>query len=519
MSENSIAAEACIIVNPLLDNVAVSKVNLERGTKLVFEKKTVVLNHEIDRGQRFAVKKIKSGTSVIQYGYPFGISAGIEIGEIIKPENIKDIKLAQYEEVWCSPPETVYAEKFIKKTFDGYRRSNGLVGTRNYYLLVPASQCASATVVEIERAALGKYRLDSNFPNVDGIVAIPHTEGCGCASNIQIDRTLRVLQNFISHPNVGGVLVLDLGCEQTNYATLHSYLKNNKALPLVPIDWLTIQKEGGTQKTIRKALDIIGLRLPEVNAVSRTICPIEHLVVGTECGASDTFSGITANLVIGNVVDKVIKGKGSAILSEIPEMVGAEHILIKRMRHRESVTKFKEIMTWYRDIAMTLGVDMSDNLVPENIAGGLINACIKSIGAIIKGGTMVIEDILDYGERLLKRGLHIMQGPGNDIESVTGMVASGANIVCFSTGRGTVTGSAIVPVIKISSTTELYNRMPGDIDFDAGGLLDIHTPKILDKLGDDILDLLIAVASGEESKSEQNKQGQFQIWTAGKLPL
>ena len=511
--------EACIIVDPAKDNVAICKSYLDNGTKISLDKAELILKQPVSKGQRFALRDIPSGELVVQYGSPFGVSADIEAGELIHPGNIGNIHVDLSQEIGFYPPETTYREELVIKTFAGYRRVDGRVGTRNYYLLVPTSQCPSQTVVELAREASEKYQLSSDFPNVDGIVAIPNTEGCGCASNIQIDRFLRVLQNFINHPNVGGVLIVDLGCEQTNTSALNSYLKKNEALPSIPIDWLTIQKQGGTQNTISKGLEIIGLRIPEVNGASRTPCPIGHLVVGTECGASDGFSGITANPVIGNMVDKVISAKGGAILSEVPEMVGAEHLLIRRMRSREVVKEFKTIMTWYRDLAETLGVDMGDNLVPENRAGGLINPCLKSLGAITKGGSGAIEGILDYGERLSQRGLHVMQGPGNDIESVTGMVASGANIICFSTGKGTVTGSAIAPVIKISSTTELYQRMPEDIDFDAGRIINGYNIVTLEQLGEALLDLVITVASGKQTKSEKNKQGQFQVWTAGKLPL
>jgi len=511
--------EMCVIVNPDRDNVAISKMDLKAGSTFFFDDRKVVLKQPVPKGHRFTIKDIDSDEPVIQYGFPFGLSTGIGMGCLVERENIRDMNAFLSQEIRHSPPETVYSNQLVSRTFSGFKRANGLVGTRNFYLLVPTSQCASETAVHIARKAVARYQVALNFPNVSGIVAIPNTEGCGCANNVQIQRFLRILQNFIKHPNVGGVLIIDLGCEQTNYAALLSYLKNNKALPVVPTDWLTIQKEGGTQKSIRKALDIIGRRLPETNSASREMCPIEQLVVGTECGASDAFSGITANPLIGKTVDKVIYGKGSAILSEVPEMVGAEHILIARMRSVEVANKFKSKMAWYSNLAKAIGVAMSDNLVPENRSGGLINPCIKSLGAIAKGGTTAIEDVLDYGEHLTKPGLHIMQGPGNDMESVTGMVAAGANIVCFSTGKGNVTGSAIVPVLKISSTTELYQRMPGDVDFDAGRLLDTCNTVSLDKLGDALLALVITVASGGKTKSEQNKQGQFQVWTAGKLSL
>jgi altronate hydrolase len=339
---------------------------------------------------------------------------------------------------------------------------------------------------------------------------------------MQIERYLTVIRNFVLHPNVGGVLLVDLGCEQTNAESVRRFFENVGlgSRTDLQIDWLTIQKEGGVTKTIHAAESIIAERLANIDEMRRSECPIGHLIIGTECGASDAFSGISANRVIGNAVDKLIYGGGAAIMSEIPEMRGAEPFLFPRMRDRQTIDKFGHIMRWYERLTRRLGYVMDDNLVPENRAGGLFNPYIKSLGAVMKGGTTPIEGVVEYGETVRAKGLHIMQGPGNDLESVTGLAASGSNIICFSTGRGTVTGSAIVPTIKISSTTELFNRMPEDIDFDAGVVLNNQDVGMsIEKLGTSLLDRVIAVASGERTCSERNEQQQFQVWTAGKLSL
>ncbi len=519
MLKESINFKECIIVNPEKDNVAVSKKDFKAGTAISWKKETVLLKCGIKKGQRFAIKNIPEGEPIVQYGYTFGISKGIESGDIIHPNKVRDIYTYLNYEIESSPPKTLYEKTYRTKTFKGFKREGGKIGTRNYYLIVPTSQCASETALQISRAANERYLEQGKYKNIDGIATIPNTEGCGCASNIQIDRFLLVLMNFVNHPNIGGTLIVDLGCEQTNYDVLNACIEKINISPSKTVDWVTIQQEGGTQKTIKKSLDIIENRLSKVNDIEREQCLVADLIVGTECGASDSFSGITANPLIGSAIDKIVSNKGSAILSEVPEMIGAEHILIQRMKDRNVISKFKKIMEWYSDIANKLGVDMGDNLVPENEAGGLINSCIKSIGAVAKGGTSAITDILEYGEKLTKRGLNLMQGPGNDIESVTGMVASGANIICFSTGKGTVTGNAIVPTIKISSTTELYEKMPDDIDFDAGSLLSENGNFLKNSLSDDLLGLIIKVASGERTKSELNRQSQFQVWTAGKLSL
>jgi altronate hydrolase len=508
-----------VVVDLKLDNVAVAKKNIEKGTFVAYRNEIIKLNDSISAGERFAISKIKKDDFLIQYGYPFAQSIGISEGDKITNYNTKN-KLPEIGRNYkFNHPPTFYLRKYIEKIFLGYKRVNGLIGTRNYYLVVPTSMCASETASQIVDS-FDERKIKNQYPNIDGIVAIPNTEGCGCAGGLQIDRFIRVLKNTISHPNVGGALIVDLGCEQTNYTVIFRLIDDKVELSDRIIDWITIQHEGGIHKTIEKAIRIINSKLKQVNKAERKSYPIEGLVLGAECGASDAFSGITANSVIGNVVDKIIFGKGGAIFSEMPEMVGAEGALFQKMRSRAVMNKFKEAMAWYKDVAHRLNATMDDNLVPENKAGGLMNAYIKSLGAVVKGGTTIIEDFINYGERIRKRGLSIMQGPGNDPESVTGLVASGANIICFSTGKGAVTGNAIVPVIKISSTSNLYQRMEGDIDFDAGRLLKSDSKSsTLEELGEQLLDLIIEVASGKETKTETMKQRQFQVWTAGKLSL
>lgn len=505
-----------VVVKPNLDNVAICTSNLLIGTIIRQRQGILKLKHNIQQGQRFAVCDIPTGQAAVQYGYAFGLSTGIPKGGLIHAGNIRDLSTDPFKSPWQASPPPVYRKELLKLTFDGYPRRDGRVGTRNYYLIVPTSMCASETAVRIAAQASLRWPSDSSF---DGIVAIPHTEGCGCAANVQIDRLLVVLGNYITHPNVGAVLIIDLGCEQTNYARLHRYLGSHQKMPVHPVDWLTIQREGGVAKTISKALTIIERRLPAMRRARRKPCPLSKIIMGTECGASDAFSGITANPVIGHATDHVVQGRGSVILSELPEMIGAEHVLISRMRSRKVMDKFLTLLKWYKECAERLGVDMGDNLVPENRAGGLINPCIKSLGAIIKGGSTVIEDALDYGERVTRRGLNLMQGPGNDIESVTGLVAGGANVICFSTGKGAITGSAIVPVIKVASTTALYQRMQADIDFDAGRYLKTKSKVSIDSMGRELVELLLATASGRKTKTEQNCPGGFQVWTAGKLSL
>ena len=515
-SNNVAGTESWLIVDPQKDNVAVCKTELPAGTKLNLTGQIIILPNAVITGQRFALQDIPAKGKVIQYGAVFGISKGIVAGDLISLDNICNVISELDTDISLAPPPIPYPNVYTNVTFQGYQRNDGRFGTRNYYLVVPTSQCASRVAEQIAEQALACFGPIEPQNGLDGIVAIPNTEGCGCASNIQIERFLRIMANYINHPNVGGVLVVDLGCEQTNYAVLQKYLQR-AGISDKPNDWLTIQQQGGVRKTVESGVKLIGSKLEHIRSI-RSACPLSSLIVGTECGASDAFSGVSANPAIGNAVDRIISGGGSAILSEVPEMFGTEPLLMQRMRNFQVVDKFKAMVRWYQQVAIQLGVNMEDNLVPENKAGGLINPCIKSLGAIAKGGNCAIEDVLDYGEHLKIKGLNLMQGPGNDMESVTGLTASGANMIFFSTGKGTVTGSAIVPVLKVSSTSELYQRLPDDIDFDAGVALDVGGKKI-ETLGKELLLQLIDIASGERSCSEVNDQRQFQVWTAGKLSL
>ena len=509
--------ESAIVMLSDRDQVAIAKDDISSGQILDHDGVFVEIKEQIKKGHRFAIKDIPEGEFIRQNGFAFGQSKGIKKGELISSSRINDVIPEMSTSNYHPPSSTQYDKEYLNKTFSGYIRKSGLTGTRNYYLVVPTSMCVSETADQIVRYLESSKDVESKYPNVDGIVAISNTEGCGCAANEQIERFLAVLKGYIRHPNVGGCLIMDLGCEQTNYEKMFSYLKSTVAEELKPIDWITVQESGGTRLAIDKAVNIISHRLAEVNNVTRKPSPISELVIGTECGASDSFSGITANPVIGNAVDRIILGKGSGILSEIPEMLGTYEMLLPRFRTSEIAEKFNRLIEWYINIAKKLDLTLNDNLVPENIEGGLLNNYIKSIGAVMKGGSTVIEDVLEYAEPVREKGLSIMQGPGGDLESVTGIVASGATVICFSTGKGTTTGNAICPVIKISSNNSTFNKLPEDIDFNAGSLLTEQTT--INKLGEELLEIVIDVASGKETWSERWKQRQFQVWTAGKLSL
>lgn len=508
--------DVAIVMNPDLDHVALAKTDIPAGTVVEYKGNSIKILKLIKQGHRFALTDIKNREFIRQYGYSFAKSKGILRGDLISISNIANEIPEADTKAYKKPSRTKLQKRYLEKSFLGYVRKDGNVGTRNYYLVIPTSMCASETALQIALSLDGDRKLLKRYSNIDGIVAIPHAEGCGCDSGLQIDRLMMVLKGYVRHPNVGGCLIMDLGCEQTNYEKMYEYLRDTIAENLKPIDWLTIQESGGTTSAVRKAKALIKKRLSEINRVKREEVPISNLIVGTECGASDSFSGITANPIMGNAVDKIIFGGGSAILSEVTEMVGTFGMLLPRFRNLETAHKFNRLLEWYEEIARKLGLSLEPNLVPKNIEGGLINNYIKSLGAVMKGGTTVIEDVVDYGEPVKKKGLSIMQGPGNDPESLTGIVAGGANLVCFSTGKGTTTGEAICPVIKITSNEGAFKRLSKDMDFDGSRLL---REKNIASLGDELLNKIIKVASGEKTWSEKWKQRQFQVWTAGKLSL
>lgn len=496
------------------DPVAIAKETIPGSTPLEIEGTITTIKSIIPRGHRFALRDIPAGEFIAQFGYPFCQSRGILQGELLSVHNTLPKIPEGNATAFVPPPPALIKPEYASLTFQGYRRTNGTVGTRNYYLVVPTSMCAAETARQV--ATRLETFVESSTPAWDGIVAIPHTEGCGCASTGQIDRLLTVLAGFVGHPNVAGCLIIDLGCEQTDYARVHSALQETISKSNKPVDWLTIQKCGGTRSTIDASVELIQERLQSISPAIREPCPLSTLVLGTECGASDSFSGITANPLIGAVADRIIWSGGAAILSEIPEMLGTFDMLFSRFRSLAVADKFCDAVKWYLELAEKLGVNISDNLVPKNIEGGLINSYLKSLGAVLKGGATPIENVIGYGEPSSRSGLSIMQGPGGDLESVTGLVSSGANLICFSTGYGAITGSAICPVLKISSTTDTFNALPDDIDFDAGRLL---SEGALEQLAEELLARCIRVASGEKTATERMGQRQFQVWTAGKLSL
>jgi altronate hydrolase len=508
-----------ILVHPD-DNVAVVRELIVAGTCVtVCQGKVVEVAAAVEPGHRFALRDIPRGAHVLQYGQPIGTSLGITSGEPVTHDNMNDDVPAIREvpaDLATAPPD--YISQDQRKTFMGFRRADGRSGTRNFILIVPTSMCASHEAVQV--ATLAEFTLFSRerFPNVDGVSAIPHSKGCGCQEGSPVELLLRVLSNYADHPNVGGVVLLELGCEKTNLSVLESYLQRLGRKLDKPLVRIGIQQVGGTQGAIQAGLRAVEEMLPQVNRAVREPIPVGDLVLGVKCGGSDAFSGISANPGLGYASDLLVRSGGTVLITEVPEFCGAEHILARRAKDAATARAVYEMVDWYKDYAGKWGAELNQNPSPGNIKGGLLNITIKSLGAIAKAGTTRVEGVTDYGVPPQGRGLFLMQGPGYDQESTPGLVAAGATVVVFTTGRGSTIGNAIAPVIKLASNNDVFQRMSGDLDLSAGDILDGKAS--VAEVGTGVFEHVCRVAGGEiQAKAEVHKHREFQVWTQSAISL
>jgi altronate hydrolase len=503
------------------DNVAVIKFGIEKNSRISLPAGGALeLNGNPKAGHRFATQIIPAGDFVIQYGQPIGTSLGIEAGQVVTPANMNnDVPIIREIPEGLSMPAPDYFSPDAIPTFEGFRRKDGRVGTRNHILIVPTSMCASHEATQISIIAEHTLLDPALYSNVDGIVGIPHNKGCGCSDGSNLDVTLRTLANYASHPNVGAVVMIELGCEKTNLSKMEDYLRRRGADGFgKPVKWLGVQSAGGTAQVVSQGLAAVKEMLPQVNSCQKETIPASEIVLGLECGGSDGFSGLSANPALGHAADLIVRCGGTVILSEVPEFCGAEHVLAQRSRNASVAREAYDLVDWYKEYASTVGTVLGDNPSPGNIEGGLLNITIKSLGAIAKGGTTRVEGTTAYSEPPSGRGLQLMQGPGYDQESVPGMVAGGANVVVFTTGRGTTIGNAICPVLKLASNTPVFDRMPNDIDLNAGTVIDgIET---IPEVGQRVFDRVVEVASGENlAHAEVHKHREFQIWAERSVSL
>jgi altronate hydrolase len=522
MSENktvSPISDYAVIVSAK-DNVAIVKETLAAGVSAMMpDGRVVTVTGEVTPGHRFATRAIDAGEYVLQYGQPIGTSLGINEGDPISHDNMSNevpVVRDLPDDLKTAAPD--YIPDDDRATFMGFRRPDGRVGTRNFILLVPTSMCASHEVQQISMIAEFTLYNRDKYPNVDGVVAIPHNKGCGCSDGSNIEVMLRTLANYADHPNVGGVILMDLGCEKTNLPLVEQYLLKRGRTFNKPFAKIGIQEVGGTQAAIAQGLKDVEAMLPEVNRSERVEVPISELVLGVKCGGSDGFSGLSANPSLGRAADILVRSGGTVLITEVPEFCGAEHILANRAKDVETGRAVYAMVDWYKEYARKFGSTLGENPSPGNVKGGLLNITIKSLGAIAKAGTTRVEGVTDYAAPPAGRGLWLMQGPGYDQESTPGLVAAGATVVVFTTGRGTTIGNAIAPVIKLASNTPVFERMSRDIDLSAGGVIDgVET---IDDVGSRVFEHVRRVAAGEVlAKAEEHKHREFQFWSEQAISL
>jgi altronate hydrolase len=520
VTKNTVELRECAVLVHREDNVVVVKQAIEAGTIVEFPGGAVVtVRSEATSGSRFAVRDITAGEFVRQYGEPIGTSLGIAAGQVVDHGNMSDqVPLIRDVPRTGYPQPTHYYPESERATFAGFRRADGKVGTRNFVLLVPTSMCASHEALQASMMAEFQLLTPGKFPNVDGVTAIPHNKGCGCQDGSPVDVLLRVLSNYADHPNVGGVILIELGCEKTNLSVVEEYLQRLGRKLQKPMVRIGIQQVGGTQGAIQAAMGAIAQMLPEVNEAKREAVSVSELILGVKCGGSDAFSGISANPSLGDAADRLVRSGGTVLLTEVPEFCGAEHLLARRAKDAETARAVYQMVDWYKDYAAAGGGELGQNPSPGNVKGGLLNIAVKSLGAIAKGGSTRVEGVTEYGDPPAGRGLNLMQGPGYDQESTPGLVAAGATVVVFTTGRGSTIGNAIAPVIKLASNNDIFRRMAGDIDLSAGDI--IEGTATVPEVGNALFSHILRVASGEvPAKAEIHKHREFQVWAERGISL
>ncbi|MCW8355603.1 MULTISPECIES: UxaA family hydrolase [Marinomonas] len=489
------------------DNVVIALSDLAEGSKL--NEFDITLLSYVPRGHKVALKEIAKGDNVIRYGQIIGqATQAIAVGEHVHVQNMgmgEHLQDYAFSRNSNSLPSISPA-----RTFNGYHRQNGKVGTRNYLGILTSVNCAGSVARFIEEAA-NKTDFLKNYPNIDGIVPIVHSTGCGMSGQGEGYQTLhRTLTGYANNPNFGGILLVGLGCEVLQVSSLVDSRE-----PSATFRYMTIQSEGGTRKTIEKGLQELHLLAQEANKATREPAPVSEIMVGMQCGGSDGYSGITANPALGYASDLLVRHGGTTILSETSEVYGAEHLLTRRAVSTEVGKKLIDRIYWWEDYCARNGGEMDNNPSPGNKNGGLTTILEKSLGAVAKSGSAPLTDVYLFGEAIDKKGFVFMDSPGFDPCSVTGQVASGANMIIFTTGRGSVSGYKPTPCIKLATNTEMYRRLEEDMDLNCG---DIVTSGVsIEEKGTELFELIIRIASGEETKSEALGFGgaEFVPWQIG----
>jgi altronate hydrolase len=536
------------------DNVIVALNTLNKGETVSYNGSEYTLADTVPAKHKFVTTDMAAGDSVIMYGVLVGkAQQDIPKGGLISTSNVKhasnNFEVRERRNEWTVPD----VSKWRNKTFMGFHRSNGSVGTANHWLVIPLVFCENRNLDVIREALVNELGYGSNqankmavsklidlyksgrsvdeivnadvtpvaqeikkqrvFPNVDGIKFLSHAGGCG-GTRQDAQALCGLLAGYITHPNVAGATVLSLGCQNAQAQMLQEEIAKRDPNFDKPLYILEQQKIGTEADMIATAIKQTFAGLVIANQCKREPAPISKLCIGLECGGSDGFSGISANPAIGYTSDLLVASGGAVILSEFPELCGVEQEISDRCVDETIATRFATLMRTYNDRAKAVGSGFDMNPSPGNIKDGLITDAIKSAGAAKKGGTSPVADVLDYPEPIKKPGLNLLCTPGNDVESTTAEVASGANVVLFTTGLGTPTGNPIAPVVKLSSNTILYKKMHDIIDINTGTI--IEGQESIEQAGERILDYVIKVASGEvEVSAVRNGQDDFIPWKRG----
>ena len=494
-------------LNPA-DDVVIACRELDAGTNLLQE--NVVCRDRIPAGHKVATRAVAKGEPVRRYAQIIGFATqSIAAGSHVHVHNLEVRDFARD----YAYGEGYQATKFVDQpaTFQGIVRADGRVATRNYIGILSTVNCSATVARHVAEAFKGEAL--ASFPNIDGVVALTHTAGCGMDTTGEgMDILRRTLAGYARHANFSGVLVIGLGCEANQMDALF-FTQGLAEGPLLKA--MTIQDKGGTAKAVAEGVKLIREMLPAANQVTRSTVPVSHIVVGLQCGGSDGYSGITANPALGAAVDLLVKHGGTAILSETPEIYGAEHLLTRRSCRREVGEKIVERIQWWEEYTARNKGEMNNNPSPGNKAGGLTTILEKSLGAVAKGGTTGLMGVYEYAEPVTAKGFVFMDTPGYDPVSATGQVAGGANMICFTTGRGSVYGCKPSPSLKLATNTPMYERMEDDMDINCGQILDGSLS--VQDAGERIFRLILATASGEPSKSEMHGFGQdeFVPWYLG----
>ena len=490
------------------DNVAIAMANIDDGTVLSpFEIDAIEL---VPRGHKLALRSIPVGEAIVKYGQIIGVaSKDIAPGAHVHTQNVSMSNFDRNYDFGQHAKQTEMVSENERATFAGYRRVNGKVGTRNYVGIVTSVNCSATAARLIAKEAEQRGMID-RYPNVDGIVPIVHGAGCCIGTdNEAFYKLQRTIWGFATHPNFASVLMLGLGCEANQIPLMLEAYDNP---PAERFKYYVLQQEGGTRNTVEQGLKWLEEALEYANRAQRVTVPASELTIALQCGGSDGYSGITANPALGYAVDLLVRNGGTAALAETPEIYGAEHLLTGRAKSQETGQKLIDLLHWWEDYATKNDSGMNNNPTPGNKAGGLTTILEKSLGAVAKAGTTNLNSVYKYSEPITENGLVFVDSPGYDPVSITGQVASGCNIVCFTTGRGSCYGNKPVPSIKIASNTPMYNRMMGDMDINCGTIADgIET---VEESGSRIFQKILETASGQETLSEQLGVGdaEFVPW-------